>query len=108
MASDLRRDSLLSSSDRRIRDDSGGPAAHEAGLEGFGRTGVGGAAWTVSGFGADVPMKERRKRLALLFEPASFPKKMETLRRALLAAFLLGASADTREMWIRWGRSARL
>lgn len=101
MASDCRFESLLSSNDRRMRDDSDGPAAHEAGLWVFGLAGAGGSARTGSGFAAVDPMKERRKRFALLLEPASLPKKTETLRRVLLAVFLFGASADTRAMWIR-------
>jgi hypothetical protein len=97
MASDLRFDSLLSSDDGRMRGESDGLGAHESGLRDFDLTGLGDSAWTWSSFADDDPMKERSRRLALLFEPANFPKKTETVRRDFLAVFL-GASADTRAM----------
>jgi hypothetical protein len=76
------------------------PGAHDSGLVGVGfLTGSGaGVVFRLLGPGGEA-IKKRKNLFALSFDPASFPKKMDTVLRVLAA--LEGASAATRAMWIR-------
>jgi hypothetical protein len=78
------------------------PGAHDSGLVGFGfgflTSSGAGVVFKLFGAGGEA-IKERKNLFALSFDPASFPKKMDTVLRVLAA--LEGASAATRAIWIR-------